>query len=611
MWETYDHGGGVVTCYIKNIRSFFRKWYANVVLSRRARPVTTNRVVGVNYWDTAGTPVMRMKLTYAFIQFPGLHVQPSAPDSAICYLLTACFFGGSVTNAVMGTINTFRASILESLKTVPVIQAESSGMREIPTLFVSLSDMKGAAEEFEEMRSSNHAHFPSLNPDCQNRMHYDDLSPACRRPVVDMFSTPEDEPHPPEPCQHSRAALIFRGVPGSSVMWFYGRHGQMHVIPRLSNDILALLDKQPQSKRFARYLSGMFPASTWYPFRYTDPAEWDARVAMVSSAESRDRITRSPRPPHGVQLDAVKRFLMDYGPSLLKGRPEAPKTGEKPFERQRINPETVRDALTRSGVFIEGGKGRRRLVADVWITAVEYCRSLLHYDKSLSYTTDVPLMGRSTWWWWKRIVCTLWPWEASVEDGWYLRLVKNKQVEQARKMSTVKADMRRTALWVAPYVYLMHGCDLYEVLGEEAAEVTEEPLEHIILRAEFVAAAMGERPTQSMAPMKIAAIMGFGSISLWPPISSPGLRIREASSKSYGTVSDGKHRGGDVRLTYGMYAEIKAKYGMVTMRALAAENLVEFHAKARRADVDEPVVDIPDSDVDSLIHTSEASDEDI
>ena len=178
-------------------------------------------------------------------------------------------------------------------------------------------------------------------------------------------------------------------------------------------------------------------------------------------------------------------------------------------------------------------------------------------------------------------------------------------------MKTVKADMRRTALWVAPYVYLMHGCDLYEVLGEEAAEVTEEPLEHIILRAEFVAAAMGERPTQSMAPMKIAAIMGFGSISLWPPISSPGLRIREASSKSYGTVSDGKHRGGDVRLTYGMYAEIKAKYGMVTMRALAAENLVEFHAKARRADVDEPVVDIPDSDVDSLIHTSEASDEDI
>ena len=133
-------------------------------------------------------------------------------------------------------------------------------------------------------------------------------------------------------------------------------------------------------------------------------------------------------------------------------------------------------------------------------------------------------------------MCTLWPWEASVEDGWYLRLVKNKQVEQARKMSTVKADMRRTALWVAPYVYLMHGCDLYEVLGEEAAEVTEEPLEHIILRAEFVAAAMGERPTQSMAPMKIAAIMGFGSISLWPPISSPGLRIREASSKSYGSV---------------------------------------------------------------------------
>ena len=176
----------------------------------------------------------------------------------------------------------------------------------------------------------------------------------------------------------------------------------MHVIPRLSNDILALLDKQPQSKRFARYLSGMFPASTWYPFRYTDPAEWDARVAMVSSAESRDRITRSPRPPHGVQLDAVKRFLMDYGPSLLKGRPEAPKTGEKPFERQRINPATVADVLTRSAVFIDGGKGRRRLVADVWITAVQYCRALLHYDKSMCYKTEVPILGRSTWWWWKR-----------------------------------------------------------------------------------------------------------------------------------------------------------------------------------------------------------------
>lgn len=576
--RTQDMGGGVVTVYIGNPKFFFSAWYLNLQRHGRLRPVgKAGSLLRVLYWDTGGTPVFRMKVTYFFIQFPGLHVQPGAPDSAICPLFTVAGYGAKISDAQMEAINRLRFSILHELASLRVVESiNERGVetwRDITCRTIGLSDLKGASEEFGDVRSQVAPQFPSKPEKAQgdkpakgpqNRMHYDDCSPSCRRSIAEMLCTTGGVPET-EACKHGRDAVMWKGVPGASIRWFYGRHGLMHGVPRLGIDAVALLDKTPGTRRHARYLSRMFPESTWYPYRHTAPKEWDAKVQAIVSDKTKERMTRTPRPPHCVQLDTVKRFLLDSGDSLLAGRgPEAPLQGERPL--QRINPATVYDVLLRSAVRLyatSAENSKSRLLCDLWDAAVRHSRLVLHYDPVLGaagYASDVAQLGRTVWFWWKRLVCHLWPWRPPDDAKWMQRLEKD-QPEQAVRMRSIEGDMRVCALWVAPYVFLNHGCDLYADIGSEAAEVTEEPLEHVILRVEYVAAASGERPTALQTPLKLGAIVFFGCISLWPPISTPGVRVREATSKSYGRVEEARGRG-DVVISFAEYEKVRRAHGV-------------------------------------------------